>query len=262
MSETFLVRDNPRNFLSIIEWQHFIVYKPMYDFYESIKQNTNVGLEQYEGDEPTLYQRLTHVPHLQQIFQDAMSGISVQSNTAFAKAVDFSDVTHLIDVGGGDGSNILTIAKENPHLKASVFDSAPVCEIAKKNIASKGFSDRLGAIPGDCFKDPFPKEADCILFCHFFTIWSEKNNQALLKKAYDALPKGGKVMIFNMMQNDNEDGPIGSAIGSPYFLALATGEGMLYTWKEYTKWMKDAGFAKVDVLALPKEHGVIIGTKA
>lgn len=54
----------------------------------------------------------------------------------------------------------------------------------------------------------FPKDADCLLFCHFFTIWGEEMDRDLLKKAYDSLPSGGKVIIFNMMQNNSETGPL------------------------------------------------------
>ena len=64
-----------------------------------------------------------------------------------------------------------------------------------------------------------------------------------------------------MMQRDSEDGPHRAAMGSPYFLTLATGEGMLYTWREYMQWMSDAGFRSVTRRLLPRDHGFIIGRK-
>ena len=50
-------------------------------------------------------------------------------------------------------------------------------------------------------------------------------------------------------------------MGSPYFLTLATGEGMLYTWREYEQWMREAGFETVKVQRLIRDHGAIIGVK-
>jgi len=50
-------------------------------------------------------------------------------------------------------------------------------------------------------------------------------------------------------------------MGSPYFLTLATGKGMLYTWNEYMQWMKDAGFATVTRQVLPRDHGLITARK-
>ncbi len=74
-------------------------------------------------------------------------------------------------------------------------------------------------------------------------------------------PTGGKVIIFNMMQRDDESGPLSAAVGSPYFLTLATGTGMLYTWHEYETWMRDAGFKNVHRRRLLRDHGLITGTK-
>jgi cyclopropane fatty-acyl-phospholipid synthase-like methyltransferase len=99
------------------------------------------------------------------------------------------------------------------------------------------------------------------LFAHFFTIWGEEKDRELLRKCYASLPSGGKVMIFNMMQHDDESGPMSAAVGSPYFLTLATGTGMLYTWSEYERWMEEAGFRDITRHTLPRDHGLIVGTK-
>ncbi len=261
VAESCLVREAPESVVPIIEWQHFINYKPMYWLYDSIREATNVGLQEHTGSEPTLYQRLTHTPELEAIFQNAMQSISVQANKLLVDHVDLGDVDFLVDVGGGNGANIITLARKFSHLKAAVFDSPTVCNIADEKIADSGLSDRLQTIPGNCFETPFPKEADCLLFCHFFTIWSEQQNKQLLQKAYDSLPRGGRVVIFNMMQHDTEDGPLSAAMGSPYFLTLATGQGMLYTWSEYESWLAESGFRNIERTQLPLDHGVITGTK-
>lgn len=262
LAQELLVRDSPSNIIAVIEWQHFINYNAMHHFHDAIRANKNVGLSEFDGNENTLYGRLTHHPELEKIFQNAMQAISVQANAMLAAFVDFAHVKHLVDVGGGNGTNIIALARKYPSLKASVFDSPTVCQLARKNIERAGLAERLNAVPGDCFADPFPKGTDCLLFAHFFTIWSEEKDRLLLKKAYDALPSGGSVLVFNMMQSNDETGPLSAALGSPYFLALATGEGMLYTWNEYETWMKDAGFATVKKQELPRDHGIIIGIKA
>lgn len=261
LAAQLLVRDAPGNITAIVEWQHFINYNAMFHFHDAIRKNENVGLEEFNGSENTLYGRLTNHPDLEKIFQNAMEAISVQANAMLAEFVDFSHVKRLVDVGGGNGTNIITLARKYRNLKAAVFDSPSVCQLARKNIEQAGLADRLDVFPGDCFVDPFPKGTDCLLFAHFFTIWSEEKDRMLLRKAYDALPSGGSVLVFNMMQSDDETGPLSAALGSPYFLTLATGEGMLYTWKEYKAWMKDAGFSTVKTQQLPRDHGVVIGIK-
>ena len=201
-------------------------------------------------------------PELEQIFQGAMSSLSAQANAYLVQEVDFNRFTHVVDIGGGDGSNALALARKFPGLRVTVFDSPSVCEYATRNIAAAGLQDRVATCAGEMFSDPFPEGVDAILFSHIFTIWSLDKNLALLKKSYDALPEGGSVLVFGMMGADDDTGPLSTALGSPYFLAIATGEGMLYSWADYEERMHQAGFRSVErVENLPLNHGAIIGTK-
>lgn len=261
LSHIALTRQSPKNVLSVVRWQHHINYRPLHRLLDALRENSNVGLDQFQGSEPYLYGRLSHHPELENIFQDAMEHISVQANEQLVRFVDFSAYRYVVDVGGGNGTNVLALAKRYPHLRASVFDAASVCALARDNIEKEGRTDRVDALVGNCFADPFPPGADCFLFCHFFPIWSEERNRLLLKKTFEALPVGGSVILFNMMQNNEGDGPLSAAMGSPYFLTLATGEGMLYTWREYETWMREAGFSTVRSVRLIRDHGVIVGTK-
>jgi hypothetical protein len=261
LAGVLLAKNSTRKITAYVELQHRAMYKGLFWMLESVREYRNVGLKEFAGNEPTLYQRLAHDPEVEQIFQDAMQELSVQANADMASFVDLTGVKHLVDVGGGDGTNVIALARRWPSLRATVFDSPTVCEIARKNIAASGLAGRLDAVPGECFADPFPKDADCLMFCHFFTIWGEAKDRELLRKCHDSLPSGGKAIIFNMMQHDDETGPLSAAVGSPYFLSLATGLGMLYTWREYETWMRDAGFQPVHRYKLLRDHGLIVGTK-
>jgi len=261
LANRLLVKGGPGYIGAYVELEHQAMYKAMPWMYEAIRENRNVGLKEFRGDEPTIYERLAHYPELEQIFQDAMQELSVQANRDLAAFVDFSRVRHVVDVGGGDGTNLIELVRHWPHLRGTVFDSPTVCEIARRNIGAAGLQDRIDAVAGDCFADPFPAGGDCLLFAHFFTIWSEKKDRWILEKCFDSLPSGGKVIVFNMMQRDDETGPLSAAVGSPYFLTLATGKGMLYRWKEYENWMREAGFIKLQREVLLRDHGAIIGVK-
>lgn len=261
LARRFFTTNSSENLIAVLEWQAEINYHALGHLHESMKSGKNLGLREFEGNGATLYERLANQPHLELIFQNAMEDISKQANNDLAKFVDFSEVKNVVDIGGGNASNIINLALKYPKLKATVFDRSSVCEIAKKNILGHHLEQRCSVISGNCFINEFPKEVDAFMFCHFLTIWSEEKNQFLLNKTYQALPDKGKVFIFNMMQNNMEDGPLTAAMGSPYFLSLATSEGMLYTWKEYTEWLHQAGFREIKTIKLPKDHGVIIGIK-
>jgi hypothetical protein len=261
LARRYLLNNSPWKYSSCIKWQHYINYKALYHFHSALKANSNVGIIEIAGTGKTLYQRLQENPELEKLFQDAMQEISQQSNQLLPKYLNLNKVKHLVDVGGGNGTNVIALTLRYPLLRASVYDSSTVCEIAKLNFIKQNHKDRLDTIVGNIFEDQLPATADCFLFCHFFTIWSKAENLMLLKKAYESLPEGGRVVIFNMMQHNTQDGPLTAAIGSPYFLTLATGTGMLYTWNEYKELFKEAGFKKVTTIKLPRDHGLIIGVK-
>lgn len=262
LTEAHLVKKSPDSMVPILGWQAHIVYPGLLDFLSSLKENRNVGLDRFAGDEPTLYQRLARNPTLERVFQEAMSSLSAQANEALSEILDLSNTQHIMDVGGGVGTNLIKLATRFPHLRATVFDSPTICQMATANIAKHGLSERIDTCAGNLFDTPYPDGLDAIMYCHMFTIYSPEKNQFILHKTADALPRGGKVIIFNMMGNDEDDGPMSTALGSPYFQAIATGEGMLYSWQDYQNWFDAAGFSHFERTEdLPLDHGVFIATK-
>ncbi len=262
LTEKHMVAASDDSMVPILGWQHHIVYKGLEDFVESLQQNQNVGLRHFPGEEPTLYPRLAHEPALETVFQKAMQSLSRQANKQLTERLDLSEAQHIMDVGGGIGENLIALAKRFTHLQATVFDAASVCKLAEENIASQGLSERIGTHVGDLFDTPYPEGIDAIIYCHMFTIFAPEENQQILEKTAAALPKGGKVIIFNMMGNDSDDGPMSTALGSCYFQCIATGKGMLYSWQDYEGWLNKAGFTRFErVENLPLDHGIFIAVK-
>lgn len=260
--EENLVDGKPGSLADVFRWQGHIVYPALTDFTAALRKGTNVGVRHFPGQGRTLYQRLVAHPRLERIFQNAMSALSARTNAALLRAYDFGKFRHILDVGGGDGTNTTTLVANYPSLRATVFDMPSVCRLAQKKIRRLGLAHRVGVHPGNFLKDPFPKGADGVMFNHICPIWSEERNLDLFRKAHRALPRGGAAFIFNMMSNDDDIGPLTPAFGSLYFLTIATGEGMLYRWKDYTAWLKRAGFRRVErVRGLPLHHGLLVGVK-
>jgi ubiquinone/menaquinone biosynthesis C-methylase UbiE len=262
LTEEHLLTASNDSMVPILGWQHHIVYKGLEDFVASLKENRNIGLRHFPGNEPALYPRLAHEPALEKVFQDAMESLSRQANRELTKVLDLSSSRCIMDVGGGKGENLIALAGRFPHLEGVVFDSESVCRLAEENIAEHGLSDRIKTHVGDLFDTPYPSGLDAIIYCHMFTIFSPEENRQILRKTGEALPEGGKAIIFNMMGSDADDGPMSTALGSCYFQAIATGKGMLYSWSDYEQWLTEAGFRKFERIEnLPLDHGIFIATK-
>lgn len=257
----YLVRGRQECMIQTLAWQHHIVYPGLQDFTESLKANRNIGLRRFQGEGNTLYERLVQDTGTERVFQDAMSGLSAQANRKLAQIVDLSKSKHVVDLGGGDGSNLMQLAKRFPQLRGTVFDGATVLEAARAKIQAEGLGHRITTLTGDFLTDQLPDNADAFLLAHIVTIWSAERNLALFRKCCSALPVGGKLLVFNMVSHDDEIGPLLCALGSPYFLGVASGEGMLYSAGEIERWLREAGFARTERQYLPMEHVFIEAVK-
>lgn len=262
MAQKYLTTSGGYKFLDILGWQDKIVYPAIVELKEAICRNKNVGLKHFPGHGDNLYERLSSHKDLELVFQKSMTGLSLAAHQAFFNQVDLSGLHTIVDVGGGEGTNLKALLELHPDKKGVVFDLPSVCELAQKNIQKWGLAERLSTHGGNLLTDDYPQGVDAFLFCHMFTIWSGDKITSILKKCHQALSEKGKVIVFNMMSHDDEYGPISCALGSPYFLAIATGEGKLHTTSEYQDWFQKAGFSQVEYFeGLPIDHGYFVASK-
>lgn len=257
-----LLRSSPRFLGPLVDVQAQIINRGIGDLSAAMRQNTNVGLRHFPGPGATLYERLTAYPELQQTYYRNMGDASQKTFPRVLDAFDFKRLRHVVDLGGGDGTNAIALATRFPHLDVTVFDQESVARIAMENAARAGVADRVRAAAGDIFDDPFPDGADGIMVFHFFEIWSLERNVKLLRKCYEALPEGGAALIYNFVSADDNTGPLSAALMSAYFLALASGEGMTYAASDMEAVLREAGFSRVERSGgLGFHHALVVGIK-
>ncbi|NJO23789.1 MAG: hypothetical protein HC868_13765 [Sphingomonadales bacterium] len=73
------------------------------------------------------------------IFDDAMSANSTLVGATAAKAYDFSGISHIVDVGGGQGKVLASILKVHPSIRGVLFDLPRVVEGARRSWPRKGW---------------------------------------------------------------------------------------------------------------------------
>ena len=79
-----------------------------------------------------------------------------------------------------------------------------------------------------------------------FHDWSDATNRLLAKKSFDALPKGGRILLHEMLMDDDGCGPLPAAAFSVLML-LAT-RGKQYSLPEFRSILEDAGFTDVEAV--------------
>ncbi|APU15530.1 MULTISPECIES: methyltransferase [Actinoalloteichus] len=257
-----MLRGSPRFLGPLVDIQAEIINAGIGDFAESMRRNTNVGLRHLDGPGTTLYERLTAHPRLQEIFYANMGDASSKALTQLRTLYDFSDIRHLVDLGGGDGTNSLELVRHHPDLTVTVFDQESVTRLAEARVDDQDLRRRIAYHPGDLFADPFPQGADAILYFHLFEIFSPARNTRLLRKCHAALPAGGVCLVYNFVSDDEGTGSLSAGLVSPYFLALASGEGMTYSPADVERAVLAAGFSRVERHDnLGFSHTLIVGHK-
>lgn len=159
---------------------------------------------------------------------------------ALAAAVDARSTHRLLDVGGGSGVYAIAMAERWATLTATVLEAAPVDAIARRTIRTAGLDDRVAVVEADMFRDPWPEGHDVHLFSNVLHDWDEAECRSLLARSAAALPADGRILVHDMLLDDDKAGPPWAA---EYSVLLATvTQGRLYSAAEIGRWLADLGF--------------------
>jgi 3-hydroxy-5-methyl-1-naphthoate 3-O-methyltransferase len=192
-------------------------------------------------------------------FTAAMDCRGVYLAQAVAKRVDLSSRHHLLDIAGGSGIYACALVTHWPNLRATVLEKPPVDRIAAGAIAKRGYTDRVSVFASDMLAAPLPAIADVHLYSNVLHDWDEPVVRVLLKKSYDALPPGGRIMIHDAYLNPEKNGPLHVAEYS--VLLMHSSEGRCYSTLEMERYLVEAGFGDVAYLDGAAARGLVIAIK-
>jgi ubiquinone/menaquinone biosynthesis C-methylase UbiE len=184
---------------------------------------------------------------------------SLVTGSSIAEKFDFSGYRQLVDVGGGSGGISIMIAKQNPHLKAAIYDIPSVLKSTEKVILDFDLAENISFLSGDMFKDEFnqifPKNTDIVVFSRILHDWPMKKCKYLLKQAYNALPPEGMVMIVESLIDEHHPERL-----SPFLENLAmlnSTEGEQFDKDGVENLIRAAGFSNISIEAIASNYHLI-----
>ncbi|HLZ92416.1 MAG TPA: methyltransferase [Candidatus Acidoferrum sp.] len=197
------------------------------------------GGEMWETHEmdPALAEGFTHAMHCQ----------SLPLAMGVASHGDFGGVKRVLDAGGGSGCFSIVVAQRWPGTSFTVMELPAVRKVAQRYIAKHGLQDRIDTVELDMFKDRWPTGYDGVFFSNIFHDWDRKRCLLLSRRAFEALPSGGRIFVNEMLLDETKDRPLAATSFSMTMMVYT--EGKQYSAKELREILSESGFE--DILVIP-----------
>jgi precorrin-6B methylase 2 len=256
-ADLFLDRKKPSYVGGILEMANH----RLYPFWGHLTEALRTGQPQNEVKHggPGLFETLYADPNRLKQFLAAMTGISHGANMTIARAFPWKDHRTFVDVGTAQGDLAVQIALANPHLQGIGFDLPEVAPIFEEYAQAIGVADRVSFVPGSFFEQDLPK-ADVVTMGHILHDWDLPTKKTLIAKAYQALPTGGALIVYESIIDDERKTNAFGLMMSLNML-IETPGGFDYTGADCAGWMKEAGFSAVRVEHLVGPDSMVIGIK-
>lgn len=255
-ADMFLDRSKPSYIGGMLEMAN----ARLYSFWGSLTEALRTGRPQNEAKSGgNFFEALYADPDRLAVFLSAMTGLSLGAARAIAQKFPWGDYQTFIDIGGAQGGVPVQVALAHPHLMGGNFDLPAVGHIFEKYVSQHGLSDRLRFYPGDFFKDTLPS-ADVLVMGHILHDWNLDEKRMLLKKAFDALPAGGALIVYEALIDDQRrENTLGLLMSLN--MLIETPGGFDYTGADCSQWMREVGFSQTRVEHLAGPDSMVIGFK-
>jgi hypothetical protein len=192
-------------------------------------------------------------------FAKGMTGGALPAANAIVAKIPWHQYGTVIDIGAAQGCAPVQIAKAYAHITGGGFDLPPMRQSFESYVRDHGLSQRLQFHAGDFLKDVLPR-ADVLILGRVLHNWDLSTKKMLLRKAYDALPSPGVLIIYERLIDDQRQ------INAPALLAslnmlLMTDGGFDFSAGECIGWMREIGFRDIFVEPLTADQSMVVGMK-
>lgn len=233
----------------------------LYSFWNNLTTALRTGEPQNEsrGGGGDFFQALYADPERLKSFLAAMTGISNGANRAIASQFPWKNYKTAADIGTAQGDLIVQVALANPHISGVGFDLPEVAPVFEEYVAANKLSSRVTFHPGSFFHDALPK-ADVLMMGHILHDWNLEQKKAVIAKAFEALPAGGALIVYESIIDDDRSQNAFGLLMSLNML-IETPGGFDYCARDCMGWMKEAGFRETRAEHLVGPDSMVIAMK-
>jgi O-methyltransferase domain/Dimerisation domain len=188
-----------------------------------------------------------------QVFDDAMTAFNDRKTRAVLEAYDFSGVSVLADIGGGNGSNLVSILRRHPEMRGILFDLPGVVE--RVEVREPDLEGRLQVVGGS-FLEEVPGGADAYLLRHILHNWDDERAVEILGNVRRAMGEGAKLLVVERVIPPG-NGPM---FGKLMDLTMLVVHGVVErSEEEFRRLFEAAGFRLTRIIPTTSDASVIEG---
>ena len=197
-------------------------------------------------------------PDAAAVLNDAMTALSTTESTAIAEAYDFSRIRTLVDVGGGHGYLLATIAKRNPGMRGILFELPHAVPGANDLFRREGLGDRCSALGGDFFEG-VPPGGDGYIMKLVLHDWDDKCASQILRNCHRVTQPGDRLLVVERVISADDESDIGK-LNDLEMLVLTAG-GRERTEADFRGLYERAGFDLTRVVSTASTKCIIEGVR-
>lgn len=197
-------------------------------------------------------------PEAAEVFNGAMTDMSMGIAPLITDAYDFTAFTRLVDIAGGHGYMLAQALKSAPALEGVLFDVQAVVDGAAALLENEGVADRVEKVSGDFFA-AVPAGADAYMMKHIIHDWDDERAAKILSNIQAVMADGAKVLIIETVV---------PATSEPHYSKLLDLEmltspgGVERTEEEYRELLSAAGLRLVRIVPTASPYSIIEAVKA
>lgn len=194
-------------------------------------------------------------------FAKQMAPLMFSAATELAEMLAGDQEMRVLDIAAGHGLFGILLAQRNPKARITALDWGNVLAVAKENAEKFGVGDRHSLLPGDAFETEFGGPYDLVLVTNFFHHFDPAACEKLMRKIRAALAPGGRCAALDFVPNDDRVSPP-IAAGFAMTMLGTTPSGDAYTFAEYEKMFRNAGYASCEEHPLQKGPETVLVARA
>lgn len=231
----------------------------LYAFWGNLSKALRTGRPQNElGDGRDQFTAIYADPRTLRLFASAMTSVSIGPGLLLAASEDWTCRQVIADIGTAEGIVLAKIAAANPHLHVIGVDLPELKPLFTRMMADHHV-DRATYVSCNIFEEPWPP-ADVYILGHMLHNFDGVRRRYLLGQAFESLPRGGKVIVYDAMIDPERRRSVVGLLMSLNML-IETPDGRDYTRDEAVTFLRDAGFSSLSVRPLTGFDWMASGTK-